>query len=150
MWPVRTPGPEQGHPHGTRQGVCEPPLLCVLLPEESWKWSQQPDTPRGCVCTCPNTSQEFTGSGADRVFGLTGGLHAEPRVFSRPQCTQVCSLRLRLPCCPANRFINTISLDSVYLPSNTHIDSRMGKLFLKTHSAFSVLIQSSTETYSEL
>ena len=33
-----------------------------------------------------------------------------------PPCPQVCSRRLCLYFCPANRFINTIFLDSIYMP----------------------------------
>ena len=32
-----------------------------------------------------------------------------------PLCPQVCSLYLRLHCCPANRFISTIFLDSIHI-----------------------------------
>ena len=32
-----------------------------------------------------------------------------------PLCSQVCYLCLRLHCCPANRFISTIFLDSIYM-----------------------------------
>ena len=33
-----------------------------------------------------------------------------------PLCSQVCSLCLRLHCCPAHRFISTSFLDSIYIP----------------------------------
>ena len=38
---------------------------------------------------------------------------SHPLLF--PLCPQVCSLCLCVCCCPANRFINTIFLDSVYM-----------------------------------
>ena len=34
--------------------------------------------------------------------------------LSFPQCPQICSLCLRLHCCPANRFISTIFLESIH------------------------------------
>ena len=36
-----------------------------------------------------------------------------PTLFLPLLCLQICSLCLHLPCCPANRFISTIFLDSI-------------------------------------
>ena len=38
-----------------------------------------------------------------------------PPSSSPTPCPQACSLCLRFHCCPANRFINTIFLDSIYM-----------------------------------
>ena len=45
-----------------------------------------------------------------QCYSLDSSHHLLP-----PLCPQVCSLCLRLPCCPAKRFISTIFLDSIYM-----------------------------------
>ena len=40
-----------------------------------------------------------------------------PHPLLSPLCPKVCSLCLHLQCCPENRFISTIFLDSIYMSS---------------------------------